>query len=71
MTVTAYSDLTVECDFCHRKTSQTIVDEIGSIKFLARFHSRKHGWDVVDGYDICPKCQSDKALNPTTKDVAG
>lgn len=65
MSVIAYLDLNVECDFCDNKTRQTVVQQEGSIDtiFLARFHSRKDGWDVIDGEDICPDCQSTKRRN--------
>lgn len=62
MTVSAYIDLNVDCDFCDNRISRTIV-EVGSrvdTIFLARFHSRRHGWDVINGDDICPDCQSNK-----------
>ncbi len=72
MTVTAYIDLNVDCDFCGKKTSQTLADKEGRIDtvFLARFHARRHGWGVINGNDICPECQSNIA-NKAEKEVGG
>lgn len=70
MTVTIYIDLTVECDFCNeKKISQTLTEKEGRIDtvFLARFHSRNRGWDVINGNDICPECQSNQSMQPTPK----
>jgi len=69
MTVTACIDLNIDCDFCDNRISRTIVDKGSNLDtvFLARFHSRNHGWDVRDGDDICPKCQSNNAIQPTAK----